>query len=169
MTYTNTDTLNQAIKSFRRLSIDEQIAALVALYSEAAKSVSPANSPTPSKDVQELIRHVKEMRAENQVQFLQDILAEKKNEQEEVALDPHPSKAMLELIPGSVEPPISQYNSLGKNDRLAFWYQFAQHMGKDGVVALPAQTQPSSKVEEFLAPLKSLDLNQQVEFLGRVL
>jgi ribosomal protein S16 len=166
MTYTNQEALDKAMQAFHRLSVNDQIAALASLYREAAGSLSAAGA-APSQNVTELLQKVKELREENQLQFLQDLLSQKQNQQAEVALDPHPSKAMLELIPGAGAPPISQYNELSQEDRLAFWYAFAKQMG-NGIIAPPADYQPSEQVTEVLNSLKSSEFNQQIEFLRKV-
>lgn len=163
---TNTESIDQALKSFKKLPVNDQIAALAGVYKEAASSLS--STASPSKEVAELFAKVKGLREENQLQFIQDVLSEKATKQEEVALDPHPSKALLELVPGAGKPPVSQYNDLSATDRLAFWLHFAQNLGKDGVVAIPADFQPSPKVTELLSSLKSVDLEQQVQFLSQL-
>jgi Orange carotenoid protein, N-terminal len=171
MTYTdNTETRQQAVKSFHRLSVDEQVVALATLYAEIADSLKTANQgAAPSKNVAELMRHAKEMKPENQLQFLQDILSEKATQRDETALDPHPSKALIELLPGGSKPPISQYNDLSGNDRLGFWYLFAQNLGKDGAIALPATLQTSAQTTELMNSLKSLDFEEKVAFLNQIL
>lgn len=168
MTSTNTDALNQVLKDFKRLPVDEQLAALGSIYAQVGSSVSSASGTASSKDVRELTDQVKEMRQEDQLQFMRDVFSSHKNDQDEVALDPHPTKAMLELIPGVATPPLTRYQSLNANSRLAFWYQFAQEMGTDDVISMPTNYQPSSKTTEVLDTLKSCDFDQQVSFLSQV-
>lgn len=165
----NTETLAQSVRAFKRLPANEQLAALGSIYTEIGNSISfPSGNPTASGDVQRLIEQVKQMRQENQLQFLQDVLSEEKTGQEAIALDPHPSKAMLELTPGGITPPLEQYNHLDANSRLAFWYYLAQQMGRD-MVQMPANYSPSSQAESFLSTLRSSSFEQQIEFLRQVI
>lgn len=163
MTFTNTDTLDQAVKAFKRLPVDDQLAALASIYTAASGSLSSsASGIASSKDVGELVKQVKEMRPDEQVQLLRDVFSNQKTQGEEEVLDPHPSKALLELIPGGVTPPLSKYDSLDTNSRLGFLYQLAQE------ISLPTDYQLSSEATELLNSLKSVDFDQQVKFLSQV-
>lgn len=165
MATTNPD-LTKAVKSFRSLSPDDQIGALAGIYAQAAGSLQSTNvSASDSENVRKLIESLEDAYGDNPVQFLKDVLLERQDKLDEVALDPHPSKAMMELLPGSTKPPLKRYNDLSAHDRMAFWYQFAQKFSS----SIPASFQPSESAQQVLQSLGGMEMQQQVEFLGQIL
>lgn len=165
MATTNPD-LTKAVKSFRLLSPDDQIGALAAIYSQASGSLQSSNvSASDSENVRKLIESLDDAYSDNPAQFLKDVLLERQDGVDEVALDPHPSKAMVELLPGSSTPPLKRYNDLSAHDRMAFWYQFAQKFSG----SIPASFQPSGQAQEILKSIGGLDMQQQVAFLSEIL
>ncbi|MBD2096164.1 hypothetical protein H6F90_13560 [Trichocoleus sp. FACHB-591] len=167
MTSANTNTA-QTLRSFQHLDVDQQIAALAYLYTELGQSISfPSSGVTSSNEISQLVKHVKELRSEDQLQFIRDVFSSQQSGREEVALDPHPSKALLELIPGGTKDPLSHYQSLDPNARLAFWYRLAQELDRDAI-STAATTQLSSGAQEIINHLKSLEVSQQVDFLRQI-
>lgn len=166
MTSTNT-TSNQLVSSFKQLPVDDQIAALGVIYQEIGGSLpSIATSGATSKQVEDVVKHVLELREGGQIQFLQDVLTD--TDQDEVALDINPSKAMVELIPGDgIEPPISEYEDLSANERLMVWYQLAGKMGNQ-FIAFPSDYQSSDAAKEILNSLSSLSVEEKLQFLSQI-
>lgn len=167
MTSANTNH-TQALKAFQHLDVNQQIAALAYLYTELGNSISfPSSGVTSSNEISQLVKHVKDLRSENQLQFIRDVFSSQQVGRKEVALDPHPSKALLELVPGSTKDPLSHYQSLDPNARLAFWYRLAQELDR-GAISAAATTQLSSGAQEIINNLKSLEVSQQVDFLRQI-
>lgn len=165
MTSVDTSSRDSLAASFKKLPVDDQIAALGYIYQEVGASLPAASSMTSDK-VRAIVKHVEEMRDGSQIAFLQDVLS---GDRDEVALDPHPSKALAELIPGDGdEPPISEYHKLNPTERLAVWYNLASKMG-NGVVAIPSDYAPSAQTQELLNALKSLSADEKLQFLTQVI
>ena len=100
-----------------------------------------------------------------QTQALRDMLDAQRQDGDEVALDPNPSKALAELVTGNNQTiPIDEYSSLGKDDKLAFWYQMGQKLESS-----VSNIQPSSEVTEFLQSLQSLSADDRVDFISKAL
>ncbi|MBD2464586.1 hypothetical protein H6G89_26625 [Oscillatoria sp. FACHB-1407] len=169
MTFTNTDAIAKCVQAFKKLDLNGQLSALAALYSEVKTSVtSHSTAMAASSEVDQLIKHINEMREEDRLQFLQDVLSEKATKSDETALDPHPSKALLELVPGGVTPPIDQYNDMSINSRLTVWYRFGQMM-ENQLSSIMAQNPPSPEANELISSLKQCDFDQQIAFLNKVI
>lgn len=168
MASVNTDTLNQAVRSFQKLPVNEQIAVLATFYQDMGNALSaPSSGVAATSEVRDLVKQVRELRQEHQLQFIQDVFSEQKNDQESIALDPHPSKALLELTPGATKPPISSYNHFSPEARLAFWYLLARELGSD-TVSLATSTQLSQPATELLSSLQASEFEQQINFIRRV-
>lgn len=167
MTSINTNPLSGIVSDFRKLPVDDQIAALGSIYQTVAGSLSSAASPTSSsKQVEEVVKHILEMREGGQIQFLQDVLSD--GNRDEIALDINPSKAMTELIPGDgIEPPIEEYESLSASDRLMVWYRLANQMG-DKFITMPSDYQLSDKAKTILNSLNGSSMDDQIGFLSQI-
>lgn len=165
MTSTNTSNLDQAIVQFQNLPVEEQLAALGLLFKALSGSI-PANAfgSAASQEIMPLIEQIKGMRQDEQLQTLSDFLANQTAQGNEVALDPHPSKAMLELIPGSTQPAMTRYESLNATSRLAFWY----HLGQQLDNSIPTNSSLSPEAEQLITSLRSLSAEQQAAFLGQI-
>ncbi|MBW4444071.1 MAG: hypothetical protein KME10_23170 [Plectolyngbya sp. WJT66-NPBG17] len=163
MTSINTSNLDQAIVVFQGLPVEEQLATLGMLFKEISGSI-PANTFGTSEESTRLIDQIKGQRQDEQLQTLSDFLANKTAKGDEVALDPHPSKALLELIPGSTQPALTRYESLDANSRLAFWYQLGQQLND----SIPVNSSLSSEATELLTSLRSLGVEQQAAFLRQI-
>lgn len=163
MTSINTSNLDQAIGVFQGLPVEEQLATLGMLFKDISGSI-PATAFGSSGESTKLIEQIKGQQQDEQLQTLSDFLANKTAKGDEVALDPHPSKALLELVPGSTQPAIARYESLDANSRLAFWYQLGQQMND----TIPANSSVSSEASELLTTLRSLGAEQQAAFLSQI-
>jgi hypothetical protein len=166
MTSINTSSLDQTTLAFQKLPVEQQLAALGMLLKEISGSI-PASVSSMSGEVVPLVQQIQEQRQDEQLQTLSDFLANETAKGDEVALDPHPSKALSELVPGSTQPAITRYKALDSNARLAFWYQLGQYLG-DGIPAIPSDFSLSSEANELLTALRSLSLEQQAAFLSQV-
>jgi len=162
------ETPDNVVKSFRSLTVDEQLAAVGLIYQEASSSIPavPSGAST-SQDATQLVNQLKKMSQDEQLQVIRDLLASQESGQVTLALDPNPFKAKAELIPGGVTPPATMYQSFSSETRLAFWAQLAQGMGS-GVVSIPAGYTAPSKVKSLLNSFKSLGLEQQKAVLTQV-
>lgn len=158
----------QAVEALKKLSIDDQLAALASIYGEVASSLSADTLGTPSSQVSGLVSQIEQKPQDRQVDALKDLLTSGKNDQGEVALDPNPSKALTELVTGGGETiPTGEYNALDTQSKLLFWYQIAQKLGST-IVSIPSNFSPSSEVTELLSTLKSLDDEKRMSFLKKV-
>ncbi|MDX2213070.1 MAG: orange carotenoid protein N-terminal domain-containing protein [Oculatellaceae cyanobacterium bins.114] len=169
MPSTNTDAITKCVQAFKKLNVNEQLGALAALYSEVKASVtSHKTAMAASSEVDHLIKQINDMRQENRLQFLEDVLSEKAIGSDETALDPHPSKAMLELLPGGATSPIDKYNDMSINSRLTVWYRLGEAM-QNQLPAIVAENPPSAKASELISSLKQCDFDQQIAFLNKVI
>lgn len=166
MTSIDTKTIDSFVTRFEQLPVDDQIAALGYLYQEIGESLP---SIAVSDKVEDLLDTIGDMREGSQIEFMQDVFNDRANSQDEVALDPHPSKALLELIPGdNVEPPLSEYHKLSLSERLSLWHQLASKMG-DEIIAIPSDYALSSEATKLLDSLKSLGTEEKVNFLSQII
>jgi hypothetical protein len=164
MTSINTSKFDQAIAQFQSLPAEEQLAALGVLFKGVSGSVpTSAFSGTNSGEITELVKQIKEQRQDEQLQTLGDLLANKTAKDDAVALDPHPSKAMVELLPGN-KPALTRYESLDANSRLAFWYQLGQQLND----TIPVNSSLSSEANELISSLQSLSAEEKAAFLGQI-
>ena len=164
MTSAQPDAIKQSVIAFRSLKIEDRLAALALIYKHIAGQI-PANAVDNSAKASGLMSKVGELSPELQTQALRDMLDAQKQDGNEVALDPNPSKALAELLTGSNETIlIDEYNSLGKDDKLAFWYQ----MGRK-VESSVSDIKPSSEVTEFLQSIQSLSADDRVAFISKAL
>lgn len=137
------------------------------LLQEISGSI-PVRASSMGGEIVSLIQQIHEQRQDEQLQTLSDFLANETAKGGQVQLYPYPSKAMLELVPGSTQPALTRYKSLDSNARLAFWYQLGQYLG-NGIPAIPSDFSLSSEANDLLTSLRSLSLEQQAAFLKAVL
>lgn len=163
----NTDTVKQAVKAFNQLDIDDRLAALALIYQKVAGSVPPDAVGAASSEVSGLVSQIEHMSHERQIDALRDILPAERTDQDEITLDPNPSKALTELVSGGNTVPTGEYGSMKPESKLAFWYQVGQKLG-NSMVSIPSDFSPSSAVTELLSSLAPLDVEQQLAFLTKV-
>lgn len=168
MTFTNTDSLTQSVKALNKLDVNEQLIVLASLYADIKGSVTQhPTAMSVSSEVDELVKQINDMRQEDQVQFLRDVLSEKATQSDAVALDPHPTKAMLELLPGGVTPPLKKYQDMSVNSRLTLWYYLGQGM-ESQFSSIIASNPLSPEATQLVDSLKQGDFDQQIAFLDKV-
>lgn len=145
MTSTSMDALNQSVKVFKSLPVDDQLAALALIYTEVSGAISSATLKRTSPEVAvEEVHQIEHMSQQEQLLTLRDLLT------------------------GAGSSAITlEYQSLDTNTRLSMWYQLAQKMG-NAIAAIPNEYTVSSQLAEFLNSLKSMDFEHLVSFLSSV-
>lgn len=136
------DVVPTTIASFKRLSVDDQLALLWFAYTEMGNSITPA-APGAAR-----------------LQFASGIL-------EQLVQMSHPDQLqVMRDLASNINSPISRtYGILSVNTKLAFWYQLAELMNQGVVVPVPAGYQMSRDAEKVLETIKSLDFGQQITVL----
>ncbi|MFH7025967.1 MAG: orange carotenoid protein N-terminal domain-containing protein [Heteroscytonema crispum UTEX LB 1556] len=170
MTSTNINPLRQSISAFQNLDIDDQLAVLALVYKSIGDTI-PANvvDSLPTQEASHLVAQIQQLSQEEQLHALRDCLPAEITDQDEVMLDPHPSKALAELVQGGgTTIPTGEYGQMQTESKLAFWYALAQKLG-NGVIGIPNDYQPSEQATAVLNSLKSLSTDDLVSFLKRVL
>lgn len=164
MTYTGD--FDQVRAQFQSLPPNEQLTALGVLFKGISGSIpADALSGANSSGATSLISQIQAQSPDEQEQTLGALLSSKSSAKGEVALDPNPSKALTELIPGTPDPTrpgVEQYKSLDANARLAFWYQLGQQFSS----SIPDNPTLSKDATELLTELQSLSPEQQATFLS---
>ncbi len=164
MTSAQTEAVKQSVIAFRSLKMEDRLAALGLMYKHIAGQI-PANAVNNSAKASGLVSKVGQLSPELQTQSLRDMLDAQRQDGDEVALDPNPSKALAELVTGSNETiPIDEYSSLATEDKLAFWYQMGQK-----VESSLSGISPSPEISEFLASLQSLSADDRIAFISKAL
>lgn len=164
MASAQSESLQEALSAFRGLRMEDKLTAMALIFQHVAREV-PAESIPQSSKVSELVSKVGQLSQELQTDALRDMLDSQRQDGDEVALDPNPSKALGELITGNNENiPVGDYSSLGKEEKLAFWYQMGQKVSSSG-----ANISPSADVNEVLKSLQSLNQDDRISFISRAL
>lgn len=169
MTSTNLSSSQKAALAFQQLEIDDRLAVLGLVFSQIADKI-PANATDslPTENVANLVTTVQNLSSEEQLSALRDLLPANKNDQDEVMLDPNPSKALAELTHGGNTIPTGEYGHLKPEGKLAFWYLLAQRL-RTSIMGLSSQYQPSAQATEVLNSLQSLGTDDLVSFVTKVL
>ncbi|KJH71256.1 orange carotenoid protein N-terminal domain-containing protein [Aliterella atlantica] len=164
MTSAQSESLQKALSAFRGLRMEDKLTAMALIFQHVAREV-PADSIPQSSKVSELVNKVGQLSQELQTDALRDMLDAQRQDGDEVALDPNPSKALGELVTGKNENiPVGDYSSLGKEEKLAFWYQMGQKVSSSG-----ANISPSADVNEVLKSLQSLNQDERISFISKAL
>lgn len=164
MTSAQSEAVQQALSAFRNLRMEDKLTAMALIFQHVAREV-PAESIPNSSKVSELVGKVGQLSQELQTDALRDMLDAQRQDGDEVALDPNPSKALGQLVTGNNDTlPIDDYSSLGKEEKLAFWYQMGQKISSSA-----GNITPSSEVNELLQSLQSLNADERVSFISKAL
>lgn len=143
MTFTQSsdETLNQYVKSFQSLDVDQQLALFYFLYKEMGDSITPAapGASTVSTEVAEgLFNQVKELSHEQQLQLQRDLI----NKADTVHT--------------------RMYGSMSDSTKLLFWYRLSQGMDSGTIIPMPSDYKLPSQAEELFNQIKELDFEQQI-------
>lgn len=143
MTFTNLkDDLSQALQTFRKLNVDDQLALLWFIYTKMGDSITPAAPGRAAEDIADnLFNQVKGMSHEEQLQVQRDLL----------------SNADTEIS--------REYGSLSANTKLLFWYQLAQGMESSVIVPMPPNYELQGEAKKLLEAMENADFEQQITFL----
>ncbi|GAX41770.1 hypothetical protein NIES4075_27670 [Tolypothrix sp. NIES-4075] len=168
MTSTNVNPSQQAVLAFQRLKIDDRLTVLGLLFTSFADKI-PANAANslPTEKAAELVAQVQKLSSSEQLFALRDLLPADTQDQDEVMLDPNPSKAMVELAHGGNKIYTGEYGNMQPEGKLAFWYLLAERLRT--VFMVSSQSQPSQQATEVFNSLKSLNTDDLVSFFKKVL
>lgn len=148
MTYTVSQTFSSnsalaavpsAIASFKRLTTDDQLGLLWALYKNMGKAITPAAPGAARLQFAEgLLQRVEAMPQQEQLQFMRDLVNQKST------------------------PDTRAYGVLGNNTKLAFWYQLAVLMDEGKVISVPAYYKLSKDALDVFTQISALEFGQQI-------
>ncbi|MBW4554710.1 MAG: Orange carotenoid-binding protein [Trichormus sp. ATA11-4-KO1] len=169
MTSTNINRVQQNASKFKQLHIDDKLAVMGRLYTEIANQL-PADmiDALPTQKAADLVAQIQQVSPEEQLYALRDLLPATKNDQDEIMLDPHPTKATVELAQGGTTIPTGEYGAMHFEAKVAFWVLLAERLGTT-IIDIPHDYSLSEPATEVLNSLKSLDTNDLVSFLKQVL
>ncbi|WP_066381867.1 MULTISPECIES: orange carotenoid protein N-terminal domain-containing protein [unclassified Anabaena] len=169
MTSTNVNPVEQAVSNFKNLDIDDRLVVFGSVFGKVVETISTSEiDKLPTQKAAELVAQIQQLSPEEQLYALRDLLPASRNDQDEVMLDPHPSKAMVELAQGGSTIPTGEYGAMNAEGKLAFWYFLGQRLGST-VIDIPRDYKPSNQATELINTLKSLNTNELVSFLKQVL
>ena len=163
MTSASANNSNATIAQVKSLHIDDQLVLLALIYREIGSSV-PAGSLQTSSEVTSIVQDLTNLSDQEQVEALRDLLPATKNDQDEVTLDPNPTRALGELIQGKAKVPTGKYGALNPESKLAVWYQLGQGLGSK----IPSNFTPSAEVTQLFNSIKSSGNEQLVSFVTQL-
>lgn len=134
-----------ALDEFNGFDTDTQLALLWFLYTKMGGLVTPAAPGAAEPPIAEgLYNQVKELSRDEQLQIQRDFLEQANNQ-------------------------ISrEYGSLSDNTKLLLWYRLAQGMEAGEIVPMPEGYELDERADTLLAALETLDFEQQITFLRKV-
>ncbi|WP_413161396.1 orange carotenoid protein N-terminal domain-containing protein [Capilliphycus salinus ALCB114379] len=137
--------IDPGLEEFNRFDTDTQLALLWFLYTKMGGSITPAAPGAAAPQIAEgLYNQIKERSHEEQLQLQRDFLEGTNNE---IA---------------------REYGSLSDNTKLLLWYRLAQGMETKEIVPMPEDYELNKKADTLLAAIETLDFEQQITFLRRV-
>jgi hypothetical protein len=169
MTSTNIKPVQEAASAFKSLIVDDQLAVLASVYKQIANAVpADAANSLPTQDANSLIIQIQQLSPENQLSALREFLSPERSDKDATVLDPHPTKALTELVTGhDTKLPAHAYDSLSAEGKIALWYLVAGKLG-NGVVGIPNGTGLTQDATEVLTTLQSFKTDELVSFLKLV-
>ncbi len=137
--------ITPALNEFKSFTADTQLALLWFIYTKMGSSITPAAPGAAAPPIAEgLYNQVKDLSHEEQLQIQRDLLQQSNNQ---IA---------------------REYGALSDNTKLLFWYRLAQGMETGEIIPMPEEYQLDQKAETLLAALETLDFEQQITFLRKV-
>lgn len=143
-TYTNAvNSTDSAIKIFRSLATDDQLAWLWYVYKQMGHFVTPAATGSASSEISNrLFEQVKQQPQNEQLETMRAIAQRDKDN-------------LLSR----------EYGSLGSDTKLAFWYILAVGMDDGSVIPMPNDFELSEKGRDLLAAIETMDFESQITLL----
>nr|WP_083602320.1 orange carotenoid protein N-terminal domain-containing protein [Hydrococcus rivularis] len=133
--------LQEALKTFSELSVDDKLALLWFVYTKMGDSITPAAPVTAGQDIAEgLYNQVKQLSHQEQLEVQRNLFAGKDS-----------------LIS-------REYGSLSENTKLLFWYRLAQGMEDATIVPMPESYELNSNAQQLLSQLEAMEFQQQITF-----
>lgn len=108
-----------------------------------------------------MVTQIQQFSPEEQLYALRDLLSANRNDQDEVMLDPHPTKALVELTRGGTTIPTGEYGSMNAEAKLAFWYLAGERLGST-IIGIPRDYSPSESATEVFNTIKALNTDDLV-------
>ena len=128
-----------AIAAFKRLSTDDRLGLLWALYKNLGQSLTPAAVGVARLQFAEgLLQQVQAMSEPDQLQFMRDLVNQKST------------------------PETRSYGVLTNNTKLAFWYQLAVFMDEGKVITVPVGYKLSAAAIQVFSQISKLEFGQQI-------
>ncbi|MEO1378170.1 MAG: orange carotenoid protein N-terminal domain-containing protein [Cyanobacteria bacterium J06635_10] len=137
--------LEQIVNNFTALTIDDKLALLWFVYKKMGQSITPAAPGAAETEIAEgLYNQVKELSHQEQLEVQRNLFTGKDT-----------------LIS-------REYGSLSDNTKLLFWYRLAQGMEAEVIIPMPENYELGNKAKELLGNLESMDFEQQITFLRKL-
>jgi hypothetical protein len=134
-----------ALNEFKGFSTDTQLALLWFLYTKMGGSITPAAPGAAQLPIAEgLYNQIKELSHDDQLQIQRDFLEQSNNQ---IA---------------------REYGALSDNTKLLLWYRLAQGMETGEIIPMPKDYQLDEKANTLLAAIETLDFEQQITFLRKI-
>lgn len=141
--------LDQSLKVFKELKIDDQLAFLWFVYTKMGDSITPAAPGGASIEIANgLYEQVKALSHEEQLEVQRDLLARKQDDEEFTIA--------------------REYAALTDNTKLLFWYRLAQGMEKEEIIPMPDGYKLSENGKNLLAAIELMEFQEQLTFLRQV-
>ncbi|WP_035984975.1 orange carotenoid protein N-terminal domain-containing protein [Leptolyngbya sp. KIOST-1] len=134
---------DQALKVFKGLDVDEQLALLWFIYEQMGDSVTPAAPGSASPEIATgLYNQVKEQDQQQQLEIMRAIA--RSDQSNQIG---------------------REYGSLSANTKLAFWYFLAQGMDSGDIIPMPDDYELTNQGQDLLAALETMDFEGQITLL----
>jgi hypothetical protein len=141
--FTSISNADDAIKAFRTLSVDDQLAWLWYVYKKMGESITPAAPGAASANIAEgLFDQVKAQSESEQLATMRAIAQSDSNHRLS-----------------------REYGSLSPNTKLAFWYALAIGMDEGIIIGMPDDYNFSEQGRDLLAAAETLDFESQITLL----
>ena len=132
----------KVVTNFRQLSTDEKLGVLWVIYENMGGSITPAAPGAANPQfTQTLLDRVKEMKPEQQLDFMRDLVNRTSTEDTQ------------------------QYKGFTDDNKLVFWYQLAVLMSEGEVIPVPDNYSPSAAASQVFNEVVALDFNSQITVL----
>jgi hypothetical protein len=139
----NANNAEQALETFQKFSVDDQLAWLWYVYTKMGKSITPAAPGAASSNIAEgLFDQVQQLDKQAQLEAMRAIA---KQDSDNIIS--------------------REYGSLSANTKLAFWYALALGMDQGTIIGMPDDYNFSEDGQKLLGAAETLDLEEQITLL----